>query len=215
MIPPRRRRRVFAGKKINRHPLFARGKGRGNVENPLSAEQLGMQGRQHFAPPPFSDRPGTQEGKQEGMKKQARSSMREGTKKQSSMREGMKKRSSMRDGTRKQSSMRKGMKKQSSMRGGMKKRSSMREGMKNAISPPFDVKGQDLARFLPLRCVEAKWKTLDIETAQTLHPEIFSPLDQLDISTCDVMLRNPRRRSNQFLVEDGKLPVDWAGGDDR
>ena len=179
-----------------------------NFERPLFVDQLGMQGRQHFtdtdsmkqddAPPPFSDRPGTQEGKQEGMKKRARSSMREGTKKQSSMREG----------TRKQSSMRKGM----------KKRSSMREGMKNAISPPFDVKRQDLARFLPLRCVEAKWKTLDIETAQTLHPEIFSPLDQLDqldISTCDVMLRNPRRRSNQFLVEDGKLPVDWAGGDDR
>ena len=111
-----------------------------NFERPLFVDQLGMQGRQHFtdidsmkqddAPPPFSDRPGTQEGKQEGMKKQARSSMREGTKKQSSMREG----------TRKQSSMRKGM----------KKRSSMREGMKNAISPPFDVKGQDLARFLPL-----------------------------------------------------------------
>ena len=131
-----------------------------NFERPLFVDQLGMQGRQHFtdtdsmkqddAPPPFSDRPGTQEGKQEGMKKQARSSMREGTKKQSSMREGMKKRSSMRDGTRKQSSMRKGMKKQSSMRDGMKKRSSMREGMKNAISPPFDVKGQDLARFLPL-----------------------------------------------------------------
>ena len=150
-----------------------------NFERPLFVDQLGMQGRQHFTDTDsFSDRPGTQEGKQEGMKKQARSSMREGTKKQSSMREGM------------------------------KKRSSMREGMKNAISPPFDVKRQDLARFLPLRCVEAKWKTLDIETAQTLHSEIFSPLDQLDISTCDVMLRNPRRRSNQFLVEDGKLPVD-------
>ena len=102
-----------------------------NFERPLFVDQLGMQGRQHFTDTDsFSDRPGTQEGKQEGMKKQARSSMREGTKKQSSMREG----------TRKQSSMRKGM----------KKRSSMREGMKNAISPPFDVKGQDLARFLPL-----------------------------------------------------------------
>ena len=71
MIPSRRRRRVFAGKKINRHPLFARGKGRGNVERPLSADQLGMQGRevqddrsggrmQDFVPPPFveHDRPG-------------------------------------------------------------------------------------------------------------------------------------------------------------
>ena len=89
-----------------------------NFERPLFVDQLGMQGRQHFTDTDsFSDRPGTQEGKQEGMKKRARSSMREGTKKQSSMREG----------TRKQSSMRKGM----------KKRSSMREGMKNAISPPF------------------------------------------------------------------------------
>ena len=84
-----------------------------NFERPLFVDQLGMQGRQHFTDTDsFSDRPGTQEGKQEGMKKQARSSMREGTKKQSSMREGM------------------------------KKRSSMRGGMKNAISPPFDVKGQ-------------------------------------------------------------------------
>ena len=84
MIPSRRRRRVFAGKRINRHPLFARGKGRGNVERPLSADQLGMQGRevqddrsggrqgrevqedrsggrmQDFVPPPFveHDRPG-------------------------------------------------------------------------------------------------------------------------------------------------------------
>ena len=55
-----------------------------------------VQGGQHFTD--------TDSMKQEGMKKQAQSSMREGTKQ-----------SSMREGTRKQSSMRKGMKKRSSM----------------------------------------------------------------------------------------------------
>ena len=49
---------------------------------------------------------------------------------------------------------------------------------------------------------------VDVETAQTLHSEIFSPLDPFDVSTCNAILRNPRQRSNQFLVEDGKLPVD-------
>ena len=47
-----------------------------NFERPLFVDQLGMQGRQHFtdtdstrqddASPPFSDRPGTQERRQEG-----------------------------------------------------------------------------------------------------------------------------------------------------
>ena len=46
-----------------------------NFERPLFVDQLGMQGRQHFTdtdsmkqdgvPPPFSDRPGMHEGKQE------------------------------------------------------------------------------------------------------------------------------------------------------
>ena len=96
-----------------------------------------------MCPPPLSDRPGMQEGKQEGTKKQVRSSMREA-----------------------------GMKKQA--------RSSMREGMK-----------------------------------ELLRSAISFPLVLFNISTCNAILRNPRQRSNQFLVEDGKLPVDEAGGDDR
>ena len=58
-------------------------------------------------------------------------------------------------------------------------------------------------------------QVLDVETARTLHSEIFSPLDPFDVFTCIAILRNLRQRSNQFLVEDGKLPVDEAGGDDR
>ena len=160
-----------------------------NFERPLFVDQLGMQGRQHFTDTDsFSDRPGTQEGKQEGMKKRARSSMREGTKKQSSMREG----------TRKQSSMRKGMKKQSSMRGGMKKRSSMREGMKNAISPPFDVKGQV--------------RDLDF-VARRLQSAISPPLDLLDFFICGATLQRLRRRGNQSLVEGCSTPPgDKIGG---
>jgi len=134
--------------------------------------------KQDDAPPPFSDRPGTQEGKQEGMKKQARSSMREGTKKQSSMREG----------TRKQSSMRKGM----------KKRSSMREGMKNAISPPFDVKGQV--------------RDLDF-VARRLQSAIAPPLDLLDFFICGATLQRLRRRGNQSLVEGCSTPPGDKIGD--
>ena len=150
-----------------------------NFERPLFVDQLGMQGRQHFTDTDsFSDRPGTQEGKQEGMKKRARSSMREGTKKQSSMREG----------TRKQSSMRKGM----------KKRSSMREGMKNAISPPFDVKGQV--------------RDLDF-VARRLQSAISPPLDLLDFFICGATLQCLRRRGNQSLVEGCSTPPgDKIGG---
>ena len=150
-----------------------------NFERPLFVDQLGMQGRQHFTDTDsFSDRPGTQEGKQEGMKKRARSSMREGTKKQSSMREG----------TRKQSSMRKGM----------KKRSSMREGMKNAISPPFDVKGQV--------------RDLDF-VARRLQSAISPPLDLLDFFICGATLQRLRRRGNQSLVEGCSIPPgDKIGG---
>ena len=112
------------------------------------------------------------------MKKQAQSSMREGTKKQSSMREG----------TRKQSSMRKGM----------KKRSSMREGMKNAISPPFDVKGQV--------------RDLDF-VARRLQSAISPPLDLLDFFICGATLQRLRRRGNQSLVEGCSIPPgDKIGG---
>ena len=55
----------------------------------------------------------------------------------------------------------------------------------------------------------------DVETARTPLSEIFSPLDPFDVSICNAVLRNLRQRSNQFLVEDGKLPVDEAGGNDR
>jgi hypothetical protein len=63
---------------------------------------------------------------------------------------------------------------------------------------------QDLERSLLL---DAKGEAMDVST-RTPHPEISFPLDFLDISTGDAIPRNPRQRSNQFLVEDGKLPVD-------
>ena len=56
-----------------------------NFERPLFVDQLGMQGRQHYtvtdstrhddAPPPFSDRPGTQERRQEGQAASLRGSL--------------------------------------------------------------------------------------------------------------------------------------------
>ena len=56
-----------------------------NFERPLFVDQLGMQGRQHFtdtdstrqddAPPSFSDRPGTQERRQEGQAASLRGSL--------------------------------------------------------------------------------------------------------------------------------------------
>ena len=56
-----------------------------NFERPLFVDQLGMQGRQHFtdtdsmrqddAPPPFSDRPGMQERRQEGQAASLRGSL--------------------------------------------------------------------------------------------------------------------------------------------
>ena len=80
----------------------------------------------------------------------------------------------------------------------MKKKFMQRGVQDLGRSPLLDVKGdaQNLARFLPLRCVEVKGQALDVETAQTLHSEIFSPLDHFDISTCNAILRNPRQRSN-------------------
>ena len=50
---------------------------------------------------------------------------------------------------------------------------------------------------------------------ELLRSAISFPLVLFNISTCNAILRNLRQRSNQFLVEDGKLPVDEAGGDDR
>ena len=73
-------------------------------------------------------------------------------------------------------------------------RSTMQEGQALSSDPAEPVLQLEISS--PMK----QEGQVDVETAQTLHSEIFSPLDHVDISTCDAILRNPRQRSNQFLV---------------
>ena len=72
----------------------------------------------------------------------------------------------------------------------------MQEGMKerqSAISSLMKQEGQ----------------ALDLDpAARMLRSAISSPLELFDVSVHDAILLNLRRRGNQALVEDGRLPGD-------
>ena len=85
----------------------------------------------------------------------------------------------------------------STMQEGMKTcGSTMQEGMKerqSAISSLMKQGGQ----------------ALDLDpVARVPRSAISSPLELFDVSAHDAIPRNLRRRSNQFLVEDSRLPGD-------
>ena len=69
-------------------------------------------------------------------------------------------------------------------------RSTMQEGQALSSDPAEHVLQPET--FSPMK----REGQVDVETAQTLHSEIFPPLDLLDISICGALLRNPRPRGN-------------------
>ena len=89
---------------------------------------------------------------------------------------------------------------------GMQERKHFMDTNSTSMKKNFVRRGvQDLERP-PL--LDVKGEAMDVPTARTPHPEISSPLDLLDLSICDAILRCLRQRSNQFLVEDSRLRGD-------